>query len=120
MMKIHLEQLHFFAYHGLYEEERILGNEFVVDLCIQYQPNQKIIHSITETVDYTVVYDLLHQRMMVPTELLETIATDFCNQVMDKFPSVQVIEFSIKKIQPPIQKFVGNVGVSFQLKRSEL
>lgn len=120
MIRIHLEQLHFFAHHGLYEEERILGNEFIVDINIQYLPNQKIIHSINETIDYTAVYDLLTERMKHSTDLLETIATGFCYQIMEKFPSVQTIEFSIKKLYPPIQKFKGNVGVSFQLKRSEL
>lgn len=120
MIKIHLEQLHFFAFHGLYEEERILGNEFIVDVNIQYLPNQKIIHSINETVDYSAVYDLLAERMKHPSDLLETIATGFCYQVMEKFSSVQTIEFSIKKLSPPIPKFEGNVGVSFQLKRSEL
>jgi len=120
MIKIHLEQLHFFGHHGLYEEERILGNDFLVDVTIQYLPNQKIIQSINETVDYTAVYKLLAERMKHPTDLLETIATGFCHQIMEKFPSVQIIEFSIKKLHPPIQKFVGNVGVSYQLKRAEL
>jgi dihydroneopterin aldolase len=83
-------------------------------------PNQKIIHSINETVDYTSVYDLLAKRMKHPSDLLETVATGFCHQVMEKFTSVQTIEFSIKKLNPPIQKFEGTVGVSYQLKRSEL
>jgi dihydroneopterin aldolase len=120
MLKIYLEELQFFAYHGLYEEERILGNEYVVNINIDYLPNQKIIHSINETVDYTAVYDLLAERMKHPTDLLETIATGFCYQVMEKFPSVQNIEFNIKKLNPPILKMIGHVGVSFQLKRSEL
>lgn len=120
MIKIHLEQLHFFAHHGLYEEERILGNEFIVDINIYYLPYQKIIHSINETVDYSAVYGLLAERMKHPSDLLETIATGFCYQVMEKFSAVQTIEFSIKKLCPPIPKFEGNVGVSFQLKRSEL
>jgi dihydroneopterin aldolase len=120
MIKIHLDQLEFFAYHGVYEEERMLGSEFLVDICIHYLPNQKIIRSINETIDYTVVYDLLEQRMKIPTDLLETIATEFCHQLMDRFPSVQMVEFGIKKLHPPIQKFVGSVGVSFQFKRSDL
>ncbi|MEI8075398.1 MAG: dihydroneopterin aldolase [Bacteroidota bacterium] len=120
MIKIHLDQLEFFAYHGLFEEERMLGSEFLVDICIHYQPSQKIIRSINETIDYTVVYDLLEQRMKIPTNLLETIATEFCHQLMDTFPTIQMVEFGIKKLNPPIQKLVGSVGVSIQLKRSEL
>jgi dihydroneopterin aldolase len=120
MISIHLENIHFFAHHGLYEEERVLGNEFLVDLIVHYQPNQKIIHSITETIDYTAIYELLAERMKHPSDLLETVATGFSYQLMEKFPSILVIDFHIKKLSPPISKFTGTVGVSFQLKRSEL
>jgi dihydroneopterin aldolase len=58
--------------------------------------------------------------MKAPSDLLETIATDFCFQIMKEFPSVNFVEFKIKKMNPPIKKFIGNVGVSFCLKRSEM
>jgi dihydroneopterin aldolase len=120
MIQIHLEQLQFYAYHGLYQEERSLGNEYIVDIHIDYQPKQKIIYSIEETIDYSKVYELIAKRMKVPSDLLETIATEFCFQLMEKFSSVQGVQFRIKKMHPPIKQFIGNVGVSFQLKRSDL
>ena len=120
MITIHLEQLRFFAYHGLFKEEQLLGNEFLVDIHLQYQPHQKTIHSIDETVDYTLVYEMIANRMKQPTELLETIATEFCNQVMADFTSVDSIEISIKKLNPPIPKFLGTVGVTYQLNRKDL
>jgi dihydroneopterin aldolase len=120
MIHIHLEQLQFYAYHGLYSEERLLGNEYIVDIKIDYQPDKKIIHSIDETIDYSKVYEMIAQRMKIPTDLLETIATEFCFQLMVKYQNVESIYFSIKKLHPPINQFIGNVGVSFQLKRSEI
>jgi dihydroneopterin aldolase len=120
MIQILLEQLHFFAYHGLYPEERILGNNYTVDIHVTYLPNTQLIRSIDQTIDYSIVYEMIAKRMKEPTALLETIATEFCYQLMEKFVSVQTIQFSIKKFNPPITKYVGNVGVSFQLKRSEI
>jgi dihydroneopterin aldolase len=120
MIQIFLEQLQFYAYHGLYPEERILGNNYVVDIVVNYQTNTRLIHSIEQTINYAEVYELIDQRMKKPTDLLETIATEFCHQLMEKFPSIQKIQFSIKKMNPPISKMIGNVGVSFQLKRAEL
>jgi dihydroneopterin aldolase len=120
MMQIHLEQLQFYAYHGLYQEERVLGADFIVDIMIDYQPTNKIVQFIDETIDYSKVYEMIALKMKKPTELLETIATEFCFQLMDKYQSIQLVQFSIKKLHPPIHQFVGNVGVTFQLKRSEL
>ncbi len=120
MIQIFLEQLQFYAYHGLYPEERILGNNYMVDIRVTYQANTKLLHSIEQTIDYSIVYELITQRMKKPTDLLETIATEFCHQLMEKFESIQTIQFSIKKMKPPITKMIGNVGVSFLLKRSEL
>jgi dihydroneopterin aldolase len=120
MITIHLEQLRFFAFHGLYEEEQLLGNEFLVDIHLQCQPHQKTIHSIDETVDYTLVYEMIANRMKQPTALLESIATEFCNQVMEHFTIVDTIQISIKKLNPPISKFTGTVGVTYQFNRKDL
>lgn len=119
MITIHLEQLRFFAYHGLFEEERLLGNDFLVDIQLQYHPHQKMIYAIEETIDYTQVYEMIANRMKEPTDLLETIATDFCNQVMVKFAAVDTIQIYIKKLNPPIATFIGTVGVSYQLNRKD-
>jgi dihydroneopterin aldolase len=120
MIQIHLEQLHFYSFHGLYQEEKLIGNDYTVDIILDHQPTKKIIHSIEETIDYSKVYEMIVQRMKTPTDLLETIATEFCYEIMKKYDSVQNIHFSIKKLHPPISQLIGNVGVSFQLNRSDL
>ena len=120
MIRIHLEQLQFYAYHGLYKEESVLGNEYIVDITLEYQPEQKLISTIDQTVDYTKIYELIAQRMKIQTDLLETIASEFCYQILHQFKSVDSIFFTIKKLNPPISQCRGNVGVSYQLNRSDL
>jgi dihydroneopterin aldolase len=120
MIQIILEQLQFYSYHGLYPEERILGSNYMVDIHLLYQPDREIIQALDQTIDYSIIYELISQRMKVPTELLETIATEFCHQLMEKFASIQTIHFTIKKLNPPIAKFTGNVGISLQLNRTDL
>jgi dihydroneopterin aldolase len=120
MLTIQLDAVKFYAYHGIFEEEKTLGSNYVVDVKIQINTNKQIIGSISETIDYALVFDMLQKRMQIPTPLLETIATDFCHTVLNKFQLAISIDFSIKKMNPPIEKFIGNVGVQFQLKRSSL
>ncbi len=118
MLTIHLDAVKFYAYHGIFAEEKTLGNNYIVDIKIEVIGNNQIIESIFETIDYALVFDMLQKRMQIPTPLLETIATEFCHAVLNKFQLASSIDFSIKKMNPPIENFIGNVGVQFVLKRS--
>ena len=120
MLIIQLDALQFYAYHGIFEEEKTLGNNYVVDIKIEVSTNKQIIESISETIDYAVVFKMLQERMQIPTPLLETIASEFCHTILNTFHLASSILFSIKKMNPPIEKFVGNVGVQFELNRSAL
>lgn len=120
MLTIHLKSIRCFAHHGIFAEEKILGNEYEVDIFIQCASKSGIIQHLNETIDYATVYQLLQERMKRPTPLLETIASDFSYQILQKFPMAQSIKFSIHKMHPPIEGLVGQVGVIFELDRSQL
>jgi 7,8-dihydroneopterin aldolase/epimerase/oxygenase len=118
MLLIHLQNLQFKAYHGLYEEEKILGNHFTVNMIIQYQPQNLPIVSINQTINYQTIFELVEQRMQIATELLETLVIDIAHKIFDAFLLVEEIDICIAKQNPPIQNFMGNVTVSFNKKRN--
>jgi dihydroneopterin aldolase len=120
MLIIQLNAVKFYGYHGIFDEEKTLGNNYVVDIKIEVSTNKQIIESIAETIDYSKVFDMLQKRMQIPTPLLETIASEFCHTVLNTFKLASSIDFSIKKLNPPIEKFIGDVGVQFILKRNSL
>ena len=120
MLSIQLDAVKFYAYHGIFEEEKTIGNHYIVDISIQVSTNKKIIAAIAETIDYALVFEMLQNRMQIPTPLLETIASEFCYEILHRFPLATSIDFNIKKMHPPIEKLVGNVGVRFILQRSSL
>ena len=113
MYTIHLHHLEFFAFHGLYEEERIIGNNFLVSIDVDFESDE-IISSISDTIDYTAVYEIVQKRMLIPTDLIEVVAEDIISVVCQTFPQVKQIKISIQKSNPPIMNFKGNVGVSLQ------
>jgi dihydroneopterin aldolase len=120
MLTIHLKAIRCLAYHGIFAEEKILGNEYEVDILIQCATQTGIIQHLSETIDYAAIYQLLHERMKKPTPLLETIASDFSYMILQNFPLAMSIMFSIHKIHPPIEGLIGQVGVIFELNRSQL
>lgn len=119
MLTIHLHNLLFHAHHGLYEEEQLLGNDFEVNITIHQKEVSSKIESIHQTIDYSKVYEMVKQRMQIPTPLLETLAQEICSMILDIFSLAEKVMFSIKKLNPPITQFQGSVGISFEMRRSQ-
>jgi dihydroneopterin aldolase len=117
MISIQLQNLHFKAFHGLYAEEKILGNIFEVNLAVKYQPEILPIISIEQTINYQNLFEIVERRMNVATELLETLVTFISNDIETAFPFIEQIEISITKKNPPIKGFNGNVAVSFEINK---
>ncbi len=119
MISIHLQNLQFKAFHGLYAEEKVLGNIFEVNLTVKYQPEILPIINIDQTINYQNLFEIVEKRMNVATELLETLVTLISNDIETAFPYIRHIEISITKKNPPIKGFNGNVAVSFETNRTQ-
>lgn len=117
MMTIHLNQLKFFSYHGVLDEEKIIGGQFEVNISVDYIPASTTIKHLHDTINYVSIYEMVKVRMQQPAELLETIATELAQQILAHFSIAQEVKISITKLHPPIAAFQGSVGVSFTLKR---
>ncbi len=112
-MTIHLHQLSFFCYHGLYQQEKKIGGNFIVNLDIDVKDSPTIVTSISETVNYVTIYEKVKARMMQPEPLLETLAMEIADMILSTSALVEKVAVNINKQAPPIANFQGNVGVSF-------
>jgi dihydroneopterin aldolase len=112
-MTVELKALRFVAYHGLYEEEQKTGNEYEVNLTASFEP-QAPITDISETLNYVNLYELIREEMNKPTDLLETLAMTITTRIHQEMPRVKKISISIYKLHPPISKFPGVVGASYE------
>ena len=119
MLSIHLKDLAFFSLHGLYKEEKILGNNFVVNVHVHYLPQVELVTRLDEALNYEQLFALVQKRMQQPSALMETIAMEICYSILETFPEVHAIHVSIEKKNPPIETMNGSVVVSFQLAREE-
>jgi len=113
MFTIHLNNLRFFSFHGLYDEERILGNEYEVNAEVTIAAKEQVT-ALHQTVDYVKIYDIIKQRMAIPANLLETVAQDLAQLIYDADNRIVSIHINIKKVYPPIASFSGNIGVSYK------
>ncbi|TMI95408.1 MAG: dihydroneopterin aldolase [Bacteroidetes bacterium] len=114
MVTIKLKQLRFFAHHGLYEEERKVSNEFIVDLEVDFDSTATVITKMSETINYIKLYELIKKHMLQTTDLIETLAMKITGAIHDSYPHVKKISISITKKFPPVINFSGNVSVNFE------
>ena len=111
-MRISLNDVHFFGHHGIYEEEKILGNTFIVNLYVDLIPAENIIKNISETIDYVTLFELVKARMAKPTPLLETIVTELAETILKDFTLVHTVFVKITKSQVAINSLEGNMSVA--------
>lgn len=111
MITVQLHDLLFHAYHGVHEEEKVLGNEYVVNCSVQFYEGAPVITQIDETINYAFIYEVIKKRMKIPTQLLETVAMEIGNEIIRNYKDLKSIDVSIKKMQPPIEGIRGSAGV---------
>lgn len=113
MITIHLDNLEFFAHHGLHDEEAVIGTTFRVSIAVICDPGGKIT-SIHQTVNYVDIYNVISEHMKHPVALLEMLAQNIADDIAAIDHRIRNINIQINKTHPPIRNFIGEVGVSFQ------
>ena len=111
---IELKGLQFYSFHGLYDEEKKIGGEFVVDVSAKLNASHQEVSSIEETVNYAEVFAIIKKEMNEPRELLETLTQAIAESIHKNFPAIKEIEVRVEKKVPPIVGFKGTVAATYR------
>ena len=104
MGKVSLEGMEFYARHGYYEEERVIGNKYSVDVTLDVDFSEAASDDKLEgTVNYEKVYEIVQNVMSIDANLLEHLAGKMIKALKDHFPEVNKVEVRISKYNPPIK-----------------
>ncbi|MEY4058281.1 MAG: hypothetical protein RLZ50_1493 [Bacteroidota bacterium] len=117
-MRISLNKLLFVGYHGLYPEEKKLGNNYSVEIDIDFTPKQGVIDQLDQTIDYVHVYVIVKKWMEIPTPLLETLVGKIADDILSSQTLANKVFVKITKLHLPISSFEGNVSVKIEKSRS--
>ena len=113
MITIQLKDLQFFSFHGVHEEEKILGNSFVVNASVSFEESQRI-KTLEQTVNYVAVYQIIKKRMELPTDLLETLAQELAELIHAFDGRINSVSVNIEKKNPPIANMEGSISVHYK------
>lgn len=118
MCKVGLAGVKFNAAIGYFPEERILKNNFLVDLQVLFnQAEDQDTDDLSQTVNYTSLYDICATEFKQETLLIETVAQAILNAVKRDFPLVSEITICIKKLNPPIKAEIAYSFIELNYKK---
>lgn len=117
--KIILKDMNFYAYHGVFPEERTEGQNFIVDLEIYLDlstPGRT--DNLEDTINYAEVYnDIKIINEENKFMLIEKLAQNITETILEKYKKVQKVKTLVKKPQAPIDGKFSWVGVEIERTR---
>lgn len=111
--------MEFFAFHGLYPEEKINGNNFLVDVEVETDFTQAALSDdISGTFDYEQIYAIVEQEMKIPSKLLENVAGRILSRLQQHPAMAFSIKIAVAKMNPPLNGKTGKsiVEISYTQK----
>jgi dihydroneopterin aldolase len=116
MIKVGLHGAEFFARHGYYKEEQVLGNYFIVDIEASFEPqNASMDDDLNNTLNYERLYQIAAEQMEHPQKLLETVAQAIVDKAMQSFPYITNLQVIVKKLNPPLKGKVAASSVTINI-----
>lgn len=86
---IELEKMRFYARHGVFPQERAVGNWFEVSVSLTYEADAETApdDNLAGTINYARVAEIVTHEMSIPSQLLETVALRIRRALLDAFAS---------------------------------
>ena len=110
--KIYLRNVRFHAFHGVLPQEGIVGNDYLVNLVLDYDFSSAMkTDDLQGTLNYAEVYQKVREEMAVPSKLLEHVAGRIAHRLFSDFPEIQKLQLSITKVNPPMGADSDGAGV---------
>jgi dihydroneopterin aldolase len=104
MDKLTIKGLRFHGKHGVYEEEKIVGNEFEVDITFS-RSFQKAgeTDQLEDTIDYEKARNIVAEVMDEDSKnLIESLAFKIGSKLYIEF-ELEGLEVKVRKLNPPIE-----------------
>ena len=103
MSRIILDNMEFYAHHGHFEEERIIGGRFAVDIILETDVSRASeTDDLNDAVDYSSVYEVVQHEMKIPAKLLEHLAKRIFDGVFKVSDKITGVTVTVSKLNPSI------------------
>lgn len=114
-----VKNIRFRSRHGYHDFERVVGNNFEVDLIFKTDlakagETDNLDHTLDYSAACSVVEDVMHGE---PVQLIETLLSRIGEQLMQQFSDIRFLEVRLRKFTPPMEIQCDFVEIRDQWKR---
>ena len=110
---IELEGMEFYAYHGYFKSERIVGNRFEVNISLEADCGKAAQSDhLADALNYETIYSLVKEEMHQRSHLLEHVAGRILDRIHSSYPQVGKVRVKISKARPPMGGHIRAVSVT--------
>ncbi|MCP3382335.1 dihydroneopterin aldolase [Bradyrhizobium sp. CCGUVB4N] len=122
LTSIKITGLQTYGYHGLFEEERKLGQKFSFDI---FADLQEVRTHLSDDLDSSVRYDaVVDEAVQIAGsgkfQTLEALGETIAAGLLRRFDMMDSVTVAVAKSSPPIAHAINQVGVQVSLRRAEL
>jgi len=112
---IEIEGMEFYAYHGHFAAEQLVGNRFIVNLTLSADCTKAAkSDDLADALNYLLVYELIKEEMQINSHLLEHVAQRILDRLTTCYPMIEHAKVKISKINPPMGGQIGKVSVTLE------
>lgn len=99
---IQIENIRFYSYHGVLEQEQVVGNHFSVSVLLRADIVEATVTDVLDaTISYADVCDIVKEEMAIPSRLLEHVAGRIYRKLKSSFSNISALEVKVYKLNPP-------------------
>ncbi len=115
IISISLEGVVIHAFHGVFEQETAVGNDFCIDLQVDVPITEGMRNDLLDgTISYANLYETCVEEFRTPSQLLEHVALRISKTLRCRYPQIVAGRLRISKLHPPIPHFEGSASVSLK------
>ncbi|AHV95011.1 dihydroneopterin aldolase [Paenibacillus sabinae] len=118
MDKMKLHRMEYYGYHGVFEEERKLGQRYYIDLEFELDlSGAGLSDDLEQTVNYAEAHALVKNIVELESfKLIEALGERIASAVLDTYTIINAVTVKVTKPHPPFD--VHFQGVTVELFRT--
>ena len=112
---IEIEGMRFYAYHGHFKAEQVVGNYFEVYVRLETDCSKAAqSDNLEDALNYQAVYESIQKEMQIKSALLENVVERILDALYAEFPAIEKARVKISKMNPPMGGEIERVSVTLK------
>lgn len=114
MDKITLKGIHGFGFHGVFDFEKIEGQDFYVDIELEADLSAASKSDLlADSIDYGILTAIAREAIeKLRFDLIERLAGFIADTILENFPTISSIGVTVHKPSAPVKESVADIAVT--------